>query len=153
MSAYASTTVSVEASQGSIRKLLASYGCERFGFGEYRLDNTTFAEVGFTKGDASVRMRVPLKPIDETAVRRKVQRARTKDADTLRFEANEQEAKRIWRVLHWNLKARLEAVQEGVETFEEAFLAHLLVPGRPDTTVYEALRADGGMRLLGRGDD
>jgi hypothetical protein len=43
----------------------------------------------------------------------------------------EQEARRIWRVMAWNLKARLISVEEGVETFAEAFLAHLVT--RPPT--------------------
>jgi hypothetical protein len=58
----------------------------------------------------------------------------------------EQEAKRIWRVLAWNLKARLEAVEEGVETFEEAFLAHLL-DERTGETVYEQLVRTGTVEL------
>jgi hypothetical protein len=59
---------------------------------------------------------------------------------------DEQEAKRIWRVMAWNLKARLVAVDEGVETFEEAFLAHLL-DERTGRTIYEQLADDGRVEL------
>lgn len=67
-------------------------------------------------------------------------------ADTLELEAREQEARRIWRVLAWNLKARLEAVEEGVETFEEAFLAHLLDETTGET-VFEQLARTGRVEL------
>lgn len=46
----------------------------------------------------------------------------------------------------WNLKARLVAVEEGVETFEEAFLAHL-VDERSGRTIYEQLVDDGHVQL------
>src|SRR5262249_44206812 len=38
------------------------------------------------------------------------------------------EARRMWRALLLALKARLESVQSGIETFEEAFLAHVVMP-------------------------
>ena len=95
-----------------------------------------------------VRMRVPHKPVDEKTIRSKVTRARSKTADDFRAELDEQEARRIWRVIAWNLKARLVAVEEGVETFAEAFLAHILDP-RTNTTLYEQL-ADTGTIDLGR---
>src|SRR4051812_5308701 len=69
------------------------------------------------------------------------------DARGLRGRARaSRKAKRIWRVMHWNLKARLVAVDEGVETFEEAFLAHLL-DERTGMTIYEHLARDGRVEL------
>ena len=46
----------------------------------------------------------------------------------------------------WNLKARMVAVEENVETFEQAFLAHLLDP-RSGRTIYEHLAEDGHVEL------
>jgi predicted DNA-binding protein (UPF0278 family) len=51
-------------------------------------------------------------------------------------------------VIAWNLKARLVAVEEGVETFAEAFLAHIIDP-TSNRTIYEQL-ADTGAVELGR---
>lgn len=145
--AYDTTTVAVERSQGDIRRLLTRHGAGSFEFGEATdPDGRRWAAIGFKLGDRAVRMRVPHKPIDRHAVARKLQRARSKTAADITGELEEQEAKRIWRVLAWNLKARLEAVEEDVETFEEAFLAHLL-DERTGETFYEQLVRTGSVEL------
>ena len=79
-------------------------------------------------------------------MRAKAQRAHTRTADEIRDQLYEQEEKRIWRVLAWNLKARMVAVEEGLETFEEAFLPHLLDP-RSGRTIYEHLAEEGHVEL------
>lgn len=145
--AYETTTVSVEKSQGAIRSLLVAHGAREFQFGESSgADGVRLAAVGFVANGHAVRMRVPHKPINQRDLARRLTRARTKDRATIASEMEEQEAKRIWRVLHWNLKARMEAVQEGVETFEEAFLAHLL-DERTGETIYETLARSGSIDL------
>lgn len=147
--AYESTTVPVEKSQGEIRGLLTRHGAARFAFSEESDDaGVRWAGVTFSHAALMVRIRVPHKPIDEAALRKKVLRARSKDARSLRLEMDEQEAKRIWRVMAWNLKARLVSVEEGVETFAEAFLAHLVDPAT-NRTVYDHL-ADTGSIDFGR---
>jgi hypothetical protein len=145
--AYESTTVPVEKSQAEIRKLLTTHNAGRFAFGE-ETDSAgvRWAAVSFSHGGYSVRMRVPHKPVDELALRSKARRARTQTYADFEAVAIEQEAKRIWRVISWNLKARLVAVEEGVETFEEAFLAHLL-DERTGMTIYEQLAQDGRVEL------
>lgn len=145
--AYGSTTVPVERSQGEIRKLLIRFGAERLAFGEERDDTgRRWAAVTFQAKVYAVCMRVPLKLVDEREVseraRRSISRTRAEICDQL----YEQEERRTWRVLAWNLKARMVAVEEGVETFEEAFLAHLLDP-RSGRTVYEHLAEDGHIEL------
>jgi hypothetical protein len=145
--AYASTTVPVERSQGEIRKLLIAFGCDRLAFGEERDDaGQRWAAVTFKAKLYAVRMKVPLKLVDEREVRAKAQRAHTRTADEIRDGLYEQEERRIWRVLAWNLKARMVAVEEGLETFEEAFLPHLLDP-RSGRTIYEHLAEEGRVEL------
>jgi hypothetical protein len=145
--AYESTSVPVERSQSEIRKLLAKHGCGRFAFGEERDDiGQRWAAISFTYGGHAVRMRVPLKLVDERSVKAKAERAYRKTADEIRDEMYEQEEKRIWRVLSWNLKARMVAVEENVETFEEAFLAHL-VDQQTGRTIYQSLAEDGRVQL------
>lgn len=144
--AYESTTVPVEKSQGEIRKLLGKYGASHFAFGEERGADRRFAAVSFVAGHHAVRMRVPLRPVDEREVAAKARRAHTRTIDEIRDAAYEQEEKRIWRVLAWNLKARMVAVEEGVETFEEAFLAHLL-DQQTGRTVFEQLAETGRIEL------
>lgn len=145
--AYESTSVPVEKSQGDVRKMLSRHGAERFAFGEDReAGGQRWAAVSFSYSGQSVRIRVPLKMVDESAVHSKYMRARSKDREQIRDELYEQEERRIWRVIAWNLKARMVAVEEGVETFEEAFLAHLIndATGR---TVYEELSENGTIQL------
>lgn len=145
--AYETTTVNVEKSQGEIRGLLAKHRAQRFAFGEETDDDgrqwaaVTFSHQGFT-----VRMRVPHKELDRRKVRDKAERATRRTYGDIEAEMAEQEAKRIWRVMAWNLKARLVAVEEQLETFEEAFLAHLIDPSTGET-IYEQLRDTGSVQL------
>ena len=85
MSAYGSTTVPVERSQGEIRKLLIRAQVGQLAFGEDR-DETgqRWAAVTFRHGALAVRIRVPLKVIDERTVSAKYQRARSKGRDEIR---------------------------------------------------------------------
>jgi hypothetical protein len=145
--AYETTAVPVEKSQGEVRRLLAKHGVSRTIFEEARDDfGQRWASISFAHGTLAVRMRVPLKQVDEREVRAKAQRAHTRTADEIRDQMYEQEEKRIWRVIAWNLKARMVAVEEKVETFEEAFLAHLLDP-QTGQTIYEQLAETGRVEL------
>jgi hypothetical protein len=145
--AYETTTVPVERSQGEIRKLLIKAQIGQLAFGEDR-DETgqRWAAVTFRHTVYAVRIRVPLKVVDERAVGAKYVRARSKSRDEVRDLLYEQQERRIWRVMAWNLKARMVAVEEEIETFEQAFLPHLL---NPDTgrTIYEQLAEDGRVEL------
>jgi hypothetical protein len=144
--AYETTTVPVERSQGEIRKLLQTHGAARFAFGE-ETDSAgvRWAAVSFTHGGYGSACACPRKPVDERLIRSRLTRARSKAREDFEAELDEQE-KRIWRVMNWNLKARLVAVDEGVDTFEEAFLAHLL-DERTGMTIYEHLARDGRVEL------
>jgi hypothetical protein len=145
--AYESTSVPVERSQSEIRVLLTKHRAQKFAFGEELGDDgAQWAAVSFEAQGLVVRIRVPHKPIDAALVARKLQRARTRTALGLTHEMKEQEARRIWRVLSWNLKARLVAVEEEVETFAEAFLAHIVNPST-GRTMYDSLVEDGRIEL------
>ncbi|WP_210386043.1 hypothetical protein [Phyllobacterium sp. SYP-B3895] len=51
--------------------------------------------------------------------------ARTKDQQ---LQAWEQACRSRWRALLLSIKAKLESVEAGIETFEDAFLAHIQMP-------------------------
>lgn len=127
--AYADTSVPVANSHASIRKLLQDYGASDFRFGEsLGVDATRVAVVEFVHEGLAVRMRVPFRE------------------HSGRAGAAEKEERRIWRVIFHTLKARLVAVEAGVETLEEAFLAHVVNPAT-GRTVYESLSTDGLLQL------
>lgn len=147
--AYESTTVPVEKSQGEIRKLLSGHQAAQFAFGEETdLAGVRWAAVSFAHGGYAVRIRVPHKPVDRRMIELRFSKARTRTRAEIEHELAEKEARRIWRVMAWNLKARLVAVEENVETFAEAFLAHLIDPATGQT-VFEQL-SDTGRIDLGR---
>lgn len=151
--AYETTEVQVDKSQADVRRLLREHGATNFSFGEGTFDGVVWALVEFVHHDQLVRIRVPLKMPDTQVVATKARRATSRTAAQIRDEMLEQEARRIWRVLLHGLKARLVSVQEGVETFEQAFLAHLVDPvtGRSLWESARGLIESGAMRLGGVG--
>lgn len=145
--AYETTSVSVEKSQSEIRRMLSSRAARQFAFGEEANEfGARWAALTFRYGDYVVRMRVPYKTVDQHAAKGKARRAHSRNLDQILEEMTEQEARRIWRVIAWNLKARLVAVDEQVETFAEAFLAHIVNPAT-NQTVYEHLLRSGSIDL------
>lgn len=164
--AYESTNVAVEKSQGNIRKLLAQFGAAEFQFGEgAESDGMRWAGVSFRHEGHTVMMQAPLKTPTKTeykALRSKAQRAHTRTYQEIEAEHMEQEHRRIWRVLYWSLKARMVAVEEGVEEFEQAFLAHLVDP-RTGITLWQHVQpaieqgqfriGGSGVKALGVGSD
>lgn len=152
--AYENTDVPVSRSQGHIRDLLRKHGAQQFSFSEAEmLDGTRLATVDFVHQGHAVRIRVPLRPPDPDDIRKRVQRARSRTREQIEADAYEQEERRIWRVLFHTLKARLVVVEEGVETFEQAFLAHLVDPAT-GLTVWERVRPAidcGALQLGGQG--
>lgn len=148
--AYEQTSVTVEKSQGDIRGLLSKYGAERFSFSEGESQGQWWVGVEFIHANHLVRIAAPLKAPDDDWLRAKVRRARTKSREEFVREHNDQEGRRIWRVIYWSLKARMEAVEEGLETFEEAFLSHIVDPGT-GRTLWDGLRphVEGGLLHIG----
>lgn len=151
--AYAATEVQVERSQGEIRKLLYAHDAANFSFSERSIDGVQWASVEFVLHDQLVRVQAPLKGTDAKTINDKVNRSRTKTKAQIEREMSEQEARRIWRVLYHGLKARLVSVEEGVETFEQAFLAHLVDPITRQTLwdATKSLIESGVLRLGGVG--
>lgn len=43
-------------------------------------------------------------------------------------QKSEQERRRKWRALLLSIKAKLASIEDGIETFEDAFLAHIVMP-------------------------
>lgn len=161
--AYENTTVDVTKSQGEIRKILTRFGAREFQFGEGTGDDDRrWAGVTFKHAGHMVMIQAPLKEIDQQAVSNKHRRARTKSRDEVEQEFVEQENRRIWRVLHWTLKARMVAVEEEVEEFEQAFLAHLVDP-TTGATLWSHMKPSieqgalriggGGMLAIGAGNE
>lgn len=141
---YERTEVPVQRSQDEVRRLLLRFGAEQFTFGEGR----DWAGIEFVHADQLVRLRCPVVLGDPALV---TDRGHISHTDR-QAKADEAERARVWRVLVNSVKCRLVAVEEGLETFEQAFLSHLVDPGS-GATVWEAMRpsVEGGAFHLGRG--
>lgn len=124
------TDVPSERTEIEIRKLLAQHGAEQFLSGIAR----GAILVGFTLRDRQIRFMVPL-PNREDFAKDASGKARTAAVAAGFHDA---EIRRLWRALLLTIKAKFESAQSGIETFEDAFLANIVLPnGR---TVGEASR-------------
>lgn len=53
---------------------------------------------------------------------------------------SDQQRRSKWRALMLVIKAKVESFESWIETFEEAFLAHIVVGGTGGRTVYEEIK-------------
>ena len=114
------TGVSPERSRADIETLLRRYQATSFG---YATDHGQ-AMVQFRLNDRIVRFLIPL-PKDEDVAKTASGRYRS---DTKYDSFRKQATRQRWRALLLVIKAKLEAVESGITTFEEEFLAHIVMP-------------------------
>ncbi len=120
---YSGTEVSVEKSQGDIKKLLQKYGCSAVQTAE-----------DMHKGLVVIRFCRLIEGSDKAVwIRFTVQIPKVEEPTRVRYgsskekimrERLDQAERQAWRALYYALKSRMESVVFGIETFEEAFLAH-----------------------------
>jgi hypothetical protein len=109
------TKVTVDRTKTEIEQTLIRYGASRFAY----FVEPGSAAVVFEAHDRRLRFDLPV-PKGETERDRQLQRQR-------------------WRALLLCIKAKLESVASKIETFEEAFLAHVVMPD--GGTVYQHTQA------------
>lgn len=107
MTYAAKSKVPVQQSRQEIERVLHRYGATGFAYGS----QTGRAMVMFETKDRRIRFILPLVP----------------PPDLNQAEAGQFERSR-WRGLLLSIKAKLEAVESGIETFDEAFLSHVVMP-------------------------
>lgn len=130
MARYAEgTTVSPERSQMEISEMLRRYGAQGFQYGW----EDGRAAVGFRAHGRMVRFLVGL-PSEDDPEFWQTPTGRQRDARGARG-AYEGEVRRRWRSLALAIKAKLEAVETGIASFEDEFLAYTVLPD--GTTVAE----------------
>lgn len=102
MAKFAATTkVPVSQSRNEIERTLVRYGASAFGY----VQEAGRAAVQFRIEERYARVEIPV-------------------PETL----SDQEVRQRWRALLLVIKAKLEAVDSGISTIEEEFLAHILLP-------------------------
>lgn len=124
MSKYAEkTSVSSDRSRAEIEKTLIRYGATGFAYGW----ETDRAVIGFSISNRHVRFTLPMPSSDSKEFVYTVKRG-TKRSDDQIQAAYEQAVRQRWRALALAIKAKLEAVDSEITTFEKEFLAHIVLP-------------------------
>lgn len=102
------TVVPIDRSKAEIEKILTRYGATSFASGWAG----STATIAFEAKSRRVRFNLPL-------------------PDRKKFysqEAYDQKVRQAWRCLTLAIKAKLEVVASGIATFEEEFMAHVVLP-------------------------
>lgn len=137
------TTVPVSKTRGEIEALVEKYGASEFAS-------------GWMQGTASIqfaakgrRVRFTVSTPDEDAGRDVImKRPRCRYYDRRHIpkeeaqEVADAEGRRLWRCLLLAIKSKLENVESGISTFDEEFLAHVVLDD--GMTVYERIQQAGG---------
>jgi hypothetical protein len=111
MTYAAYTKVAVDRTKTDIETTLARYGADRFAY----FTEAAKAVIVFEIHARRMRFNLPL--------------------DDGKSERAQRMRRQQWRALLLCIKAKLESVASNIETFEEAFLAHVVMPD--GKTVYE----------------
>lgn len=106
-----STKVSVEQTRTEIERTLSRYGATAFAY----MTKQGRAIIAFEATNRHIKITVPLPEGDS--------------------DKEKQEARQRWRALLLVIKAKLESVDSGIETLEEAFYANIVLPN--GQTIYE----------------
>lgn len=123
------TDVSQSRSKEEIERLIERYGADQFVSG-WRKGQ---AMISFTLHNKIVRILLPLPDPDDEEFRKTPTGRARRDGSV--NEHYHREVRRRWRSLALVIKAKLEAVESGITTFEQEFLAHIVMPD--DRTVAE----------------
>lgn len=116
------TTVPVEQSRAEIERLLARYGATAFSYAQ-DVDRG-MAAISFAASKRLVRfiVRMPrAESFSKTRTGRDVSEGK-------QVELAAQEGRRLWRSLVLMVKAKLDSVASGIATFEDEFLAYIVLP-------------------------
>lgn len=126
--AYAEgTTVPVNKSKNEVERLLRKFGAEQFAY----VSGSDKALIVFSAHGRQVRFVVSI-PDPSSFTRTPSGRIRTKTQAQSQYEA---EIRRLWRSLVLMVKAKIDAIESGIATFDEEFLPYVVLPD--GKTVFE----------------
>ena len=117
------TSVSVDKSKTEIEKTLARYGAQKFMYGW----DQEQAVICFHMNDRLIRFNLPMPDKGSRELTHTPAGRRRRNANSAHV-AWEQACRQKWRALALVVKAKLEAVESDITTFEEEFLAHIVLP-------------------------
>lgn len=129
------TTVSVEKSRLEVERTLARYGAKGFAYAWQHRDEEVLppgdwqkrkisreiVAVEFLLKERRVRLEVPMPHAYD------LKRTSYRETDAGRAKRAEQKQRERWRALVLVIKAKLEAVEAGISTLEQEFLANVVM--------------------------
>ena len=122
MSYAENTGVPVDRSIGEINRLIERYGAEQFMYATRK----EAAMIAFVANGRQIRMLLPL-PDKQDPKFHTTPTGRSRKSTTASSQY-EQEVRRRWRALALTIKAKLEAIETGIATFQQEFLAYTVLP-------------------------
>jgi hypothetical protein len=132
---YAQTTqVSCDRSEGEIKATLLRYGADQYG----SMWDGNRAGIQFRVKNKLVKFILPLPLLSEFKFVRKWKSDYENSPEQMQKQW-EQACRQHWRALALAIKAKLEAIECGITTFEEEFLAHIVVPGLKGMTMGDVM--------------
>jgi len=117
------TSVNSEQSQAEIRRTLTRYGATKFGY----VEEEERAVIVFEVSNRRIRFVLPLPNRNDSRFWETPGRKLQRSPDAA-FKEWEQACRQRWRARALAIKAKLEAVESGIATFEEEFLAYVVMP-------------------------
>ena len=124
MTYAAQTSVSVEKSKSEIERTLQRYGAKQFIYGWDQAEAVVGFVVGSDEEMRQIRFKVKVAAYQDF-LRTPTGQQRSRAAAE---KAWEQAQRQRWRALLLVIKAKLEAVEAGIATFEDEFLAYTMLP-------------------------
>jgi hypothetical protein len=128
MARYAeNTSVSIPASKVAIEELLHAHGADAVA----SISRADSAEIVFEMAEGPIHYRVRFRismPDFNDDVFRITPVRRTRRTPREQRAAWEQACRQRWRALHLMIRAKLEAIESGLTTLEDEFLANLVLP-------------------------
>jgi hypothetical protein len=115
------TTVAPEQSRMEIERTLMRYGAKKF---MYYTDDL-MAVIMFEAKERRIKFVIKLPP---RAAFTKTPTGKARTSQNAVQEAYEQAVRQRWRALALVIKAKLESIESGIETFEEAFMSQIVLP-------------------------
>ena len=127
------TSVPVEKSRAEIERLLSRHKCTKFMAG---VDHEAHrATVQFAAHNRIVKFEIGLPNPNDPKYKRIKNTYLQRTASGI-AKVVEQEERTKWRALLLVIKAKLEAVESNIATFEDEFLAHVLLPNQQTVAEY-----------------
>jgi len=125
MARYASnTSVSSAKSRDEIESTLRRYGADQF---QYGWDEERGAVVAFRAHGRAVKFLLPMPNPNDDEFTKTPSKGYKRHPDDA-AKVYEQAIRQRWRALALCIKAKLEAVEAGIVSFDDEFLAHFLLP-------------------------